>query len=95
MTETTTYEPSDQLKNALDAFNDAQAAAEQARLALRASVADELKTYDVTNDAVAAHLPWSGETVRGIAREYDIPRKRQPTVKSIKPQKRTAARKPE
>jgi hypothetical protein len=95
MTETTTYEPSDQLKDALEAFDAAQKAAEEARIALRASVAEELKTTEVTNDAIAEHLPWSGETVRGIAREYDIPRKRQPTVKSIKPQKRTAGRKPE
>jgi hypothetical protein len=84
----TAYTPSPELAEALTAFNKAQEAAEQARIELRAAVAAELKSYEVTNDALAAHLPWSGETVRGIAREYDVPRKRQPTVRSIKPKKR-------
>jgi hypothetical protein len=37
----------------------------------------------VTNDEMAEHVPWTSETVRGIAREYDVPRKRKPTVRSI------------
>jgi hypothetical protein len=86
----TAYQPSPELTNALTAFSKAQEAADQAREALRAAVADELKSYEVTNDVLAAHLPWSGETVRGIAREYGVPRKRQPTVRSIKTKKRTA-----
>jgi hypothetical protein len=86
----TAYTPSPELTEALTAFNKAQEAADQARDDLRAAVADELKSYEVSNDALAAHLPWSGETVRGIAREYDVPRKRQPTVRSIKPKKRAA-----
>jgi plasmid stability protein len=84
----TAYAPSPELTEALTAFNKAQEAADQAREVLRAAVAAELKSYKVTNDALAAHLPWSGATVRGIAREYDVPRKRQPTVRSIKPKKR-------
>jgi hypothetical protein len=32
---------------------------------------------------MAEHVPWTSETVRGIAREYDVPRKRKPTVRSI------------
>ncbi|WP_438489521.1 hypothetical protein [Streptomyces sp. S186] len=86
----TDYSPSPQLTEALDAFIKAQEAEEAARLQLRAAVAEDLKTYDVTNDVIAGHLPWSSETVRGIAREYEVPRKRKPTVKSIKPKKRTA-----
>jgi hypothetical protein len=86
----TAYTPSPELTKALTAFDEAQEAADQAREVLRAAVADELKSYEVTNDGLAAHLPWSGETVRGIAREYGVPRKRQPTVRSIKPKKRTA-----
>lgn len=85
----TDYTPSDQLTAALKAFEDAQAAAETARNQLREAVAEELKTTDVTNDVIATHLPWSGETVRGIAREYEVPRKRNPTVRSIKAPKRT------
>ncbi|MBB4893514.1 hypothetical protein FHS39_002545 [Streptomyces olivoverticillatus] len=86
----TDYAPSPQLAEALDTYTKAQQAADVAREKLRAAVAQDLKTYDVTADAIATHLPWSGETVRGIAREYDVPRKRKPTVKSIKPKKRTA-----
>lgn len=80
----TDYSPSPQLTAALDAFNQATEALEAARLHLRAAVADDLKTYGVTNDVMAGYLPWSNETVRAIAREYDVPRKRQPTVRSIK-----------
>lgn len=86
----TDYTPSAQLTEALDGYKAAQQAEETARLRLRAAVAHDLKTYDVTNDVIAECLPWSGETVRGIAREYDVPRKRKPTVRSIKPRKRTA-----
>lgn len=88
----TDYSPSQQLADALAAFTEAQQAVDAARDKLRAAVADDLKTYDVTNEVIAEHLPWSAETVRGIAREYDVPRKRKPTVRSIKPKprKRTA-----
>jgi hypothetical protein len=86
----TDYSPSPQLIAALKAFKDAEDAADAARNSLRAAVADDLKTYDITNDVIADHLPWSSETVRGIAREYDVPRKRKPTVRSIKPKKRVA-----
>lgn len=85
----TDYNPSPQLTAALADYEQATEAAEAARVRLRAAVADDLKAYDVTADGIATHLPWSGETVRGIAREYDVPRKRKPTVKSIKPAKRT------
>lgn len=87
----TDYSPSPQLVAALAEFEKAQEAEEVARANLRAAVADDLKTYDVTNEVIAPHLPWSSETVRGIAREYDVPRKRKPTVRSIKPKKRTSA----
>ncbi|MFL3869228.1 hypothetical protein LT966_21755 [Streptomyces griseobrunneus] len=86
----TTYTPSPELTEALESFAKTQEAADQARDALREAVANDLKTYDVTADAIAAHLPWSGETVRGIAREFGVPRKRKPTVRSINPKKRTA-----
>ncbi|HEX8807993.1 MAG TPA: hypothetical protein VF760_03270 [Xanthobacteraceae bacterium] len=85
----TDYSPSPQLTAALADYDDTQRAAEAARVRLRAAVAADLKTYDVTADTIAEHLPWSGETVRGIAREYEVPRRRKPTVKSIKPTKRT------
>lgn len=90
MLDMTDYNPSQQLTDALTAFQDAQRAVDAARETLRAAVAQDLKTYDVTNEVIAEHLPWSAETVRGIAREYDVPRKRKPTVRSIKPRKRTA-----
>jgi hypothetical protein len=82
----TDYHPSAELAQALEAHRLAQQNADTARETLRAAVAAELKTYNVTNDAIADHLPWSSETIRGIAREHDVPRKRKPTVRSIKPQ---------
>lgn len=86
----TDYSPSPQLTAALATYQEAQRAEEAARAKLRAAVADDLKTFEITNDVIAAHLPWSTETIRGIAREYEVPRKRKPTVRSIKPKKRTA-----
>lgn len=87
----TDYRPSTQLADALTAYTEAQEAAEAARVALRAAAAAELIAYsDLTNELLAEHLPWSGETIRGIAREYEIPPKRKPTVRSIKPKRRTA-----
>lgn len=86
----TDYSPSQQLTDALVSFEKAQQDLDEARETLRAAVADDLKEYDITNEVIAEHLPWSAETVRGIAREYDVPRKRKPTVRSIKPRKRTA-----
>jgi hypothetical protein len=87
----TDYKPSPRLVAALDKFNEAQKAVDDAREQLRAAVADDLKAYDVTNEVLSSHLPWSGETVRGIAREYGVPPKRKPTVRSIKPRRRTPA----
>jgi hypothetical protein len=84
----TDYAPSQQLADAVAVYEKAQLAAIEARDRLRAAVASEMLTFDVTGDAVAEHLPWSGETVRGIAREFGIPHKRKPTVRSIKPQRR-------
>ena len=92
MWDMTEYEPSPQLVAALAKFTDAEGAVEAAREALREAVAAELTAYsDLTNDKLAEHLPWSGETVRGIAREYEIPPKRKPTVRSIKPKRRSTA----
>jgi len=91
MWDMTDYRPSQELAGALAAYADAQRALEDRRVELRKAVADELKTYDVTNDVLAGHLPWTGETVRGIAREYGVPHKRKPTVRSIKPKRRTTA----
>lgn len=96
---TADYTPSKQLVAALDAFTEAQKAADDSRDALRTAVAEELKAplakdrfgepTEPTNAQVAEVLPWSEETVRGIAREFGVTPKRKPTVKSIKPAKRT------
>ena len=82
------YAPSADLQAAIDAYDKARADAETARKQLRTAVAAELKTYDVTNEDLADFLPWSGETVRGIAREFKIPPKRKPTVQSINAKRR-------
>ena len=95
---TADYTPSQGLLDALQDFTQAQDALDDARDRLRNAVAEELKAplakdrlgkpTEPTNRQVADVLPWSEETVRGIARENDVTPKRKPTVKSIKPAKR-------
>jgi hypothetical protein len=86
----TEYTPSEDLSAALEAMSQAEELMKQRRQALRAAVAADLKANpDVTNDVMAQHVPFTAETVRQIAREYDVPRKRRPTVRSIKGAKRT------
>lgn len=79
------YTPSAEVKDALRALSQAEEAVSTARKAVYEAVANDLKANpEVTNAQAAEKLPFSQETVRVIAREYDVPRKRQPTVKSIK-----------
>lgn len=88
---TADYTPSPDLAEAIAAYEDAQKATEAKRLALRAAVGRELKEPpEPTNGQVAEFLPWSEETVRGIAREFGVKPKRAPTVRSIKPRKRSS-----
>lgn len=89
----TDYEPSPQVVAAIKEWHDTQEAELRARTAVRAAIAEDLKdpkNENVTVETAAAKLPWSGETIRGIAREYGVKPKRKPTVRSIKPRKRTA-----
>lgn len=86
----TDYTPSAQYNDALAEFHRTKEAHEQAKQALRASTAEELKLSGLPGKAFAPLSPWSEETIRGIVHEYGIPLKRNPTVKSIKPKKRTA-----
>lgn len=88
----TDYTPSPQVEAAIANWRNIQKAEEEARAAVRAAIADDLKdpkNAAITVEDAAPKLPWSSETIRGIAREYGVPRKRKPTVKSIKPKKRT------
>lgn len=84
------YSPSLGLRAAIEGYDAAQKAAETAREVLRLAAAEEMKQTGVTAKELAGHLPWSDETLRGIAREYGVPPKRKPTVRSIKPPKRGA-----
>lgn len=87
---TDAYTPSPELAAAITAFDEAQKAVDDRRRELRAAIGKELTDFpDVTSAQVADHVPWSDETVRGIAREHGVPLKRAPTVRSIKPQKRS------
>lgn len=98
---TADYTPSRGLTDALAAFTDTLEAHKAAHDALRIAVVQELKELlakdrngeptTPTNKQVADVLPWSEETIRGIAREYGVTPKRKPTVKSIKPARRKSA----
>lgn len=78
------YSPSPELQAALRDFKKAQKVFDQAREKLRAACAEDLRLPDVTTRDVEQFVPWSYETLRGIANEYGIPLKRAATVKSIK-----------
>ncbi|WP_019548590.1 hypothetical protein [Streptomyces sulphureus] len=78
------YEPSDDLKQAEQEMNDAWDAYERKRHAYRKVIAEELRASGLSQGKMAAHLPYTEETVRDIAREYGVAPKRKPTVKSIK-----------
>ncbi|MFD5570417.1 OTU domain-containing protein [Streptomyces cadmiisoli] len=84
------YTPSDKVVAGVAAVEAAEEALKQRRQELREAVAaDLLANPEVTNKVVADKLPFTEEYVRKIARDFDVPRKRQPTVRSIKNTKRT------
>lgn len=82
------YTPSEQYTAALDDYERTKAAHDRAKEALRLATADELRASGLSGKAFKPLSPWSEETLRGIVHEYEIPLKRSPTVKSIKPRKR-------
>ncbi|WP_284576739.1 hypothetical protein [Streptomyces sp. 2P-4] len=89
------YTPSPTLLSALEELDAARERVQQLQRAVYDAVADDLRANpELTNADVAGHekIPYTQETVRKIAREYDIPRKRKPTVRAIKPKKRAAGR---
>lgn len=86
----TSYDPTAQYTEALAEFNRTKEAHDEAKKKLRAATAEELKISGLPGKTFAPLSPWSEETLRGIVHEYGIPLKRNPTVKSIKPRKRTA-----
>lgn len=80
------YKPSDAVRAALKAWEDALKAEEKTRHAARKALADELKANpDLPYAAVAAHdiVPWTEATLRIIGGEYKVP-PRQPN--KAKPQ---------
>ncbi|MGW3971168.1 hypothetical protein ACWEFD_17950 [Streptomyces ardesiacus] len=87
------YTPSEAVVAGIEAVRKAEEALKDRRQELRAAVAaDLLANPDATNAVVADQLPFTEEYVRKVARDFDVPRKRKPTVRSIKPQKRTSGK---
>lgn len=79
------YTPSDDLKAAIRAYEDAKQYLADKRERLREAIGHEmLSDPDATTGTIAKHVEWSDETLRGISREFKVPRKRPPTVRSIK-----------
>ena len=79
------YTPSDDLKAAIRAYGQAKEKLAEEREHLREAIGREmLGNPDATTGTVAKHVEWSEETLRGISREFKVPRKRPPTVRSIK-----------
>ncbi|WTW95439.1 hypothetical protein OG216_19550 [Streptomycetaceae bacterium NBC_01309] len=71
------YEPSAALKQAEEKWLEAVEAEEKARHAYRKAIADELRASGESHGRVAAATLYTPETVRGIAKEYGVPGKRQ------------------
>ncbi|MDX2922479.1 hypothetical protein [Streptomyces sp. NE06-03C] len=85
------YTPSSDLLAALEELDRLKDLVTKQTKAVHLEVANDLKANpELTNADVAEHeaIPYTQETVRKIAREYGVPRKRQPTVRAIKPKKR-------
>jgi hypothetical protein len=78
------YEPSDEFIAALAVWAKAEEDLKEKWQAARKAVADELRTSGVSQAKVAAHTPWTEPTVRTIAREFNVPPLRKPTVRSIR-----------
>lgn len=70
------YKPSDTVRAALKAWEEALKREEETRHAARKALADELKANpDLPYAAVAAHdlVPWTEATLRIIGTEYKVP----------------------
>ncbi|WP_086859820.1 hypothetical protein [Streptomyces milbemycinicus] len=70
------YKPSDKVRDALKAWEDALKLEEKTRHAARKALAEELKAdLDLPYAAVAAHpiVPWTEATLRIIGTEYKVP----------------------
>lgn len=79
------YTPSDDLKAEIKAWKELEALHEAGRQRFRKAIAEEmLRDPNATTGRLTRHVDWSEETLRGISREYEVPRKRPPTVRSIK-----------
>lgn len=79
------YTPSDDLKAAIRAFDDATQQLAEERTRLREALGREMLEHpEATTGKLVKHVEWSEETLRGISREFKVPRKRPPTVRSIK-----------
>lgn len=79
------YDPSDDFKAAIRTWEELEAVHEAGRKAFRQAIADEMfRNPNATTGRLAKYVRWSEETLRGISREFKVPRKRPPTVRSIK-----------
>lgn len=79
------YAPSDDFKAEIAAWEELEALHEAGRKRFRKAIADEMhRNPNATTGRLMKYVRWSEETLRGIAREFNVPLKRPPTVRSIK-----------
>ncbi|MFD3844742.1 hypothetical protein ACFWVB_02480 [Streptomyces microflavus] len=85
------YTPSQQMTDAIKAWEDIVEQEKEVRRAAREAIAAELRDarverdgveHRVSQEAVARYVPWSEATVLGIAREYKVPGVRQAKKKA-------------
>ncbi|KPI33318.1 hypothetical protein OV450_1406 [Actinobacteria bacterium OV450] len=73
------YEPSEKLRAAIAAWEEAVQKEEELRHAARKAIADELLEARISHGVMSQHVPWTEATVTGIAKEYKVPGLRQRT----------------
>lgn len=77
------WTPPKRMTDAEKEMNDAADEADKKRRAYQKVLAEELAQSGLSQGRFAAHTPYTEQTIRNIAREYGVPPKRRPTVKSI------------
>ncbi|NGO67863.1 hypothetical protein [Streptomyces boncukensis] len=77
------YEPSQRMKDAEAAMQEAAEEAERLRHEYRRVLAEELAASGLSQRKFSEFTPYTEQTVKGIATEYGVKPKRKPTVKSI------------
>lgn len=80
------YSPSEELQEALADVEQLKGLLDTARQRVRAAIAADMHAHpELTQTAMAEHVPFTEEYVRQIAREFNVPRRKQAGVRKSPP----------